>query len=85
MGISRRGLATAVMVPVSFPLAINGLGRFTQIGSALLVMGIAGGALLPQLYGVLQQSINFDLAFLIVMLPCYAYIWYYAAVGYKPR
>ncbi|MBK7937091.1 MAG: sugar MFS transporter [Lewinellaceae bacterium] len=85
MCIALMGLANAVMWPAIFPLAINGLGRFTQIGSALLVMGIAGGALLPQLYGVLQQSINFELAFLVVMLPCYAYIWYYAAVGYKPR
>lgn len=83
--IALLGLANAVMWPAIFPLAINGLGRFTQIGSAILIMGIAGGALLPQLYGVLEQSVGYQLAFLIVMLPCYVYILYYALSGYKPR
>ena len=83
--IALLGLANAVMWPAIFPLAINGLGRFTQIGSALLVMGIAGGAVIPQVYGLLQKTISFQSAFLAVMLPCYAYILYYAAAGYKPR
>lgn len=85
MCIALLGLANAVMWPAIFPLAINGLGRFTQIGSALLVMGIAGGAVIPQVYGLLQKTISFQSAFLVVMLPCYAYILYYAAAGYKPR
>jgi len=78
--IAMLGLANAVMWPAIFPLAINGLGRFTQTGSALLIMGIAGGALLPQLYGLLSEmeSVGFRTAFQITMLPCYAYIWYYA-------
>ena len=85
MCIALLGLANAVMWPAIFPLAINGLGRFTQIGSALLVMGIAGGAVIPQVYGLLQKTISFQSAFLVVMLPCYAYILYYAAAGYRPR
>lgn len=78
--IAMLGLANAVMWPAIFPLAINGLGRFTQTGSALLIMGIAGGALLPQLYGLLSEmeGIGFRAAFQITMLPCYAYISYYA-------
>lgn len=85
MCVALLGLANAVMWPAIFPLAINGLGRFTQIGSALLVMGIAGGALLPQLYGLLEKSSGHQMAFQITMLPCYAYILYYAIAGYKPR
>jgi len=85
MCVALLGLANAVMWPAIFPLAINGLGRFTQIGSALLVMGIAGGALLPQLYGLLEQTTGHQAAFQITMLPCYAYILYYAIAGYKPR
>jgi FHS family L-fucose permease-like MFS transporter len=85
MCIALLGLANAVMWPAIFPLAINGLGRFTQIGSALLVMGIAGGALIPQLYGLLEKSAGYQTAFLAAMLPCYAYILYYAVAGYKPR
>lgn len=83
--IALLGLANAVMWPAIWPLAINGLGRFTQIGAAWLVMGIGGGALLPLLYGLLQKVVSFQLAFQIVMLPCYAYIVYYATVGSKPR
>lgn len=79
------GLANAVMWPAIFPLAINGLGKFTQIGSAILVMGIAGGALIPQIYGLLDKSLGHQLAFLLCMLPCYLYILYYATSGYRPR
>lgn len=85
MSIALLGLANAVMWPAIFPLAINGLGKFTQTGSALLIMGIAGGAILPQLYGLLEARAGFQLAFQIVMLPCYVYILYYASRGYKPR
>jgi glucose/galactose transporter len=85
MCIALLGLANAVMWPAIFPLAINGLGRFTQIGSAILVMGIAGGAVIPQVYGLLEVSFGHQVAFVIAMLPCYLYILYYAAMGYKPR
>lgn len=83
--IALLGLANAPMWPAIFPLAINKLGRFTKIGSALLVMGIAGGAILPQLYAQLKSQFGManNLAFLICMLPCYAYILYYAMAGYK--
>ncbi|KQC00191.1 sugar MFS transporter [Pedobacter sp. Hv1] len=83
--IALLGLANAPMWPAIFPLAINKLGRFTKIGSALLVMGIAGGAILPQIYAQLKSQFGManNLAFLICMLPCYAYILYYAMAGYK--
>lgn len=83
--IALLGLANALMWPAIFPLAIAGLGRFTKIGSALLIMGIAGGALIPLLYASLKQihSIGNGLAFLACMLPCYVYIFYYAVAGFK--
>jgi MFS transporter, FHS family, L-fucose permease len=83
--IAALGLANAVMWPAIFPLAINGLGKFTQTGSALLVMGIAGGAIVPQIYGLLERSMGHQLALQLTMLPCYAYILYYSILGYKPR
>ncbi len=83
--IALLGLANAVMWPAIFPLAINGLGKFTQIGSAILIMGIAGGAVLPQVYGLIEASLGYQPAFLISMLPCYLFIFYYAVKGYKPR
>jgi fucose permease len=83
--IALLGLANALMWPAIFPLAINGLGRFTKIGSALLIMGIAGGALLPLLYGGLKDKmgVSNSLSFFICTLPCYLYILYYSIAGYK--
>jgi FHS family L-fucose permease-like MFS transporter len=77
------GLANALMWPAIWPLAISGLGRFTEKGSALLVMGIAGGAVIPQIFGTLKDSFNFQLVFLILMGVCYLYILYYARKGHK--
>ena len=83
--VAALGLANALMWPSIFPLAINRLGRFTELGSALLIMGIAGGAVIPLLFGYLKSTINFQLVFLALMLPCYLYILYYATRGYKVR
>lgn len=88
--IALLGLSNALMWPAIFPLAIAGLGKFTKIGAALLIMGIAGGALLPLLYATLKDpngsiQLSNKLSFLICMLPCYLYIIYYATKGYKRK
>ena len=77
------GFSNAVMWPAIWPLAIDGLGKFTKIGSALIIMGIVGGAILPPLYGKISVLIaNKQLAYLM-MIPCYLYILYYAVAGHK--
>lgn len=81
--IALLGLANSLMWPAIFPLAIRGLGKFTKIGSALLVMGIAGGAILPQVYALLERSMAAESAFFCSMLPCYLYIFYYAKAGHR--
>ena len=83
--IALLGLANSLMWPAIFPMAIKGLGKFTKIGSALLVMGIAGGAILPQVYALLESSMNPQSAFFWSMLPCYLYILYYAMSGHRTR
>jgi FHS family L-fucose permease-like MFS transporter len=82
--ISLLGLANALMWPAIWPLAIADLGRFTKIGSSLLIMGIAGGAILPLIYGSLADAINPQQAYW-VMIPCYLFIWYFSAYGHKIR
>ncbi|WP_239556269.1 sugar MFS transporter, partial [Dyella flava] len=72
--VAALGFANAMMWPAIFPLAIKGLGSHTELGSALLIMGIVGGALMPQVFVHLKQYINFQLAFLMVIVPCYLYI-----------
>ncbi|GAA5067049.1 sugar MFS transporter [Lysobacter panacisoli] len=80
--VAALGFAHAMMWPAIFPLAIQGLGRFTEYGSALLIMGIAGGAVIPQLFVHLKQAYDFQLVFLVLMLPCYLYILYFALRGH---
>jgi glucose/galactose transporter len=77
------GFANAMMWPAIFPLAIRGLGRFTETGTALLVIGIAGGAINPQMFAVLKQHIDFQLVFVLLMVPCYLYILFYSVIGHR--
>jgi glucose/galactose transporter len=81
--VAALGFANAMMWPAIFPLAIKGLGRFTEMGSALLIMGIAGGAIIPQLFAVLKQQHDFQLVFAALVVPCYLYILYYALHGHR--
>jgi glucose/galactose transporter len=78
------GLANALVWPAIWPLAINGLGKFTKTASALLIVGIAGGALLPKLWAWLGEfkSIGLQQAYWI-MVPCYLFILYFAISGHK--
>lgn len=83
--VAALGFANAMMWPAIFPLAIRGLGRFTQTGSALLVMGIAGGAIIPQAFALLKHAYpeHFQLVFAALMIPCYLYILYFGTVGHN--
>lgn len=81
--IAALGFANAMMWPAIFPLAIRSLGRFTEIGSAILIMGIAGGAILPRLFVVLKQHYDFQAVFALIVVPCYLYILYYAWRGHR--
>jgi MFS transporter, FHS family, L-fucose permease len=80
--ISMLGMANSLIWPSVWPLAIEGLGRFTRIGSSLLIMGNLGGALLPLLYGRLADIANPQQAYLVV-IPCYFFILFYAVAGHK--
>jgi FHS family L-fucose permease-like MFS transporter len=82
MFLALLGFANALVWPSIWPLALQGLGKYTASGSALLIMGIAGGALLPMLYGRLSDASNSQSAYW-VMLPCYALILFYALKGHK--
>ncbi len=79
------GFSNAVMWPAIWPLALDKLGSFTKLGSALLVMGIVGGAVLPPVYGRFSEVIHSRQLAYLIMIPCYLYILYYALKGYSVR
>ncbi|MBC7628474.1 sugar MFS transporter [Ferruginibacter sp.] len=82
--IALLGLANSLMWPAIWPLAIADLGRFTKIGSSFLIMAIAGGAILPLIYGRLADVLNPQHAYFI-LIPIYLFILYYATIGSKIR
>lgn len=82
--IALLGLANALMWPAIWPMALADVGRFTKAASSLLVMGIAGGAIVPLAYGALADSWDARSAYWI-MVPCYLFILYYAISGHKIR
>ena len=78
------GLFNSVMWPCIFPLAVKGLGKFTSQGSGILVTMVVGGAIVPELQGLLADHFGYQHSFLIVAA-CYAYLVYFALDGYKIR
>ncbi|WP_286232758.1 sugar MFS transporter [Thalassotalea sediminis] len=79
------GLANALVWPAVWPMALKDLGKQTATGSAVLIMGISGGALLPLLYGAFAEQTGDSQLSYWIMLPCYAFILYYALIGHKKR
>ncbi|MXR68108.1 glucose/galactose MFS transporter [Shewanella sp. JBTF-M18] len=80
------GLANAIVWPAVWPLALSGMGKLTSTGSALLVMGIAGGAFGPLFWGLTSSASSLgQQGGYMVMLPCYLFILFYAVKGYKMR
>ncbi|MCG1037152.1 sugar MFS transporter [Polaribacter sargassicola] len=97
--VAALGIANALVWPAIWPLALDGLGKFTKTASALLIMAISGGAIIPPLYGALVDSkketllsagVN-EISALAeassfgywILLPCYLIILYYAFLGHK--
>jgi MFS transporter, FHS family, L-fucose permease len=78
------GFANSMVWAGVWPLALDGLGRFTKIGASLLIMGLCGNAIVPLFYGYAADSSDLRQAYW-VLLPCYAYLVFYAFHGHKVR
>ena len=82
--ISFMALGCSLMWPALWPLAMADLGKFTKSGSSLLIMAMAGGAVIPTLFGYLKDISDIQKAYWIC-LPCFLFILYYGVAGYKIR
>jgi len=74
------GLFNSIMFPSIFTLGVDGLGPLTGDGSALLIAAIVGGAIIPELQGLLADRIGIHHAFILPVI-CYLYIAYYGFRG----
>ncbi len=78
------GLANSLVWAGIWPLALDGLGRFTKLGSSIMIMGLCGNAIMPLIYGHFADTHSTRLAYW-VLIPCYLYLVFYAAKGHKIR
>lgn len=97
--VAALGIANALVWPAVWPLTLDGLGKFTKTGSALLVMAISGGAIIPPLYGQLVDGEKEALLLkglesseaiaqaattgYWILIPCYTFILFFAIWGHK--
>ncbi len=78
------GLANSLVWPGIWPLALDGLGRFTKLGASIMIMGLCGNAILPLFYGYFADLYDLRLAYW-VLVPCYLYLVFYAFYGHRIR
>ncbi len=78
------GFANSLIWAGIWPLALDGLGRFTKVGSSIMIMGLVANALMPVTYGLIAEHTGMRAAYWI-LLPCFLYIIFYAFQGYKLR
>lgn len=76
------GFPNALIYASIWPLSIHNLGKFTKTGSSLLIMGLCGNAIMPQIYGFIAQHSTFRNGYW-VLIPCFLYLIFFAVKGYK--
>lgn len=78
------GLANSLVWAGIWPLALDGLGKFTKLGASIMIMGLCGNAILPLFYGYLADKLDVRHAYW-VLFPCYLYLVFYAVHGHRIR
>ncbi|GAB3226252.1 sugar MFS transporter [Algoriphagus aestuariicola] len=78
------GLANSLVWAGIWPLALDGLGRFTKLGASIMIMGLCGNAIMPMIYGYFADLYSVKMAYW-VLFPCYLYLVFYAAFGHQIR
>jgi len=82
--ITLLGISNSLTWAGIWPLALDGLGRFTKVGASLMIMGLCGNAILPMVYGYFADGYGLREAYW-VLFPCYLYLIYYAVYAHKIR
>lgn len=78
------GFANSLIWAGMWPLALDGLGKFTKIGASIMIMGLCGNAIMPLVYGYFADLHGLRAAYW-VLFPCYLYLVFYAVYGHKLR
>ncbi len=82
-GVTLMGLSSSLIWAAIFPLSLAYLGKYTKLGSSILVIAVVGGAVGPLIFGWLKDVLgNMQKAYWICF-PSYIFILFYAYKGYK--
>ncbi len=76
------GLPNSLIYAGIWPLAIRNLGKWKNLGSAIMVMSFCVNAVLPLIYGYIADVIGKQFAY-IILIPCFVYLLYYAFKGHR--
>lgn len=76
------GIPNSLIYAGIWPLAIRGLGKWTTLGSSLLVMALCGNAIMTLLYGLMTDYMSLQASYWL-LIPCFVFMVYYAIWGYK--
>ena len=78
------GFANSLVWAGIWPLALEGLGKYTKLGASIMIMGLCGNAILPLIYGYYADTLDPRSAYW-VLVPCYLFLVFYAIYGHKIR
>lgn len=78
------GFANSLVWAGIWPLALEGLGKYTKLGASIMIMGLCGNAILPLIYGYYADTLDPRSAYW-VLVPCYLFLVFYAVYGHKIR
>ena len=82
MFITLCGLCTSVMWGSIFNLAVEGIGKYTSMGSGIFMMMVCGGGILPLIQGYVADVSNYLTSYWVIIAGL-AYMLYYAVIGSK--
>ena len=78
------GFSSAMLWGTIWGLALKGLGRFTKIGSALLLMSVVGGGIFPVIFGrLIDLNVSMPQRAMLLLIPCNLVMMAYAIAGYR--
>jgi len=76
------GICTSIMWGSIFNLAVEGLGKYTEMASGIFMVMVCGGGILPLIQGAVADKAGFLNSYWVIIIG-FAYLLYYALVGSK--
>jgi FHS family L-fucose permease-like MFS transporter len=82
--LAAMGFGAALLWGTIWGLALRQLGRFTKLGSALLLMSVVGGGIFPLIFGrLIDLNVGYPQTAVLLLVPCYLILLFFSVWGYK--